>query len=82
MKKSETFCLPVVYSLVEDVLSVYELNNRKWNIRYMSGRFRSIDHWACVVERGLMEVGVEALLKELIPTSLYKLGLELRIGQN
>lgn len=82
MKKSENFCLPVVYHLVEDVLSVYELNNRKWNIRYVLRRFRSIDHWACVVERGLMEVGVEALLKELIPTSLYKLGLELPKGQN
>ena len=51
MKKSENFCLPVAYNLVEDVLSVCELNNRRWNIRYMLDRFRSIEHWARVVEK-------------------------------
>lgn len=82
MKQSENSCLPVVYGLVEDVLSMYELNNRRWNIRYMLGRFRNVDHWACVVEKGLMEVHVEIPVKKLIPTSPYKLGLELRKGQN
>lgn len=48
----------------------------------MLDRFRSIDHWACVVEKGLMEVYLEAPVKELIPTSLCKLGLELQKGQN
>lgn len=81
MKKSENFCLPVVYNLVEDVLSVCELNNR-WNIRYMLDRFRSLDRWGCVVEKGLMEVHVEIPVKELIPTFLYKLGLERWKGQN
>lgn len=48
----------------------------------MLDRFRSIDHWARVVEKGLMEVHVEAPVKESIPTSLYKLRLELWKGQN
>lgn len=74
MKQSEDFCLPVVYNLVEDVLSVYELNNKRWNIRYMLDRFKSMDHWAYVVKNCLMEVDVEVPIRELILTSLYKVG--------
>lgn len=47
------------------MLSVYELSNKRWNIRYMLDRFRSIGLWACLVEGSLMEVDVE------VPVEIY-----------
>lgn len=64
------------------MLSVYdELSNKRWNIRCMLGRIRSVDHWACSVEKSLMEVNVEVPVKIGTPY-FYKLNLNLRKCQD